>query len=256
VHIQEHGVNYQQSITYDPWTQIARVHNPHHLIMDETITLMHKPSGMMMMLNNNHKHCEYSVLPEGLDPESFAQASKDVEEEHRTVSVDVPETVEVHHGSVEEGTLTQEEREDLHPEMQTLCAGLDIFRIRKIQVPADFSNSTELVDIPDSSPSGSRVKRDIDCIRSSEGEMVDKCKPFRAGWGHSCIWIICSPNRENSATCQALYVHMNELRMACVKCCERSASSSLCRCADIHTAPGFTRCQKKMECNLELYDRC
>lgn len=44
IHIQEHGVNYQQSITYDPRTQMARVHNPQHLHIDETITLMHKPS--------------------------------------------------------------------------------------------------------------------------------------------------------------------------------------------------------------------
>merc|ERR1719367_483193 len=57
VHIQEHGVNYQQSITYDPWTQIARVHNPHHLIMDETITLMHKPSVGLSQSYLNIHHC-------------------------------------------------------------------------------------------------------------------------------------------------------------------------------------------------------
>merc|ERR1719367_1065539 len=52
VHIQEHGVNYQQSITYDPWTQIARVHNPQHLHIDETVTLMHKPSvGFLLFLS-------------------------------------------------------------------------------------------------------------------------------------------------------------------------------------------------------------
>merc|ERR1711956_152461 len=132
IHIQEHGVNYQQSISYDPWTQIARVHNPNHLNIDETITLMHKPSGMMLMLNNNAKHCEYEAMPEGLDPEDFALASREVEEEDKTLTMDLPQTVETLEGTVLGNTLSQGEREELHQEMQSLCSGLDIFHVGKI----------------------------------------------------------------------------------------------------------------------------
>merc|ERR1719367_436816 len=159
VHIQEHGVNYQQSITYDPWTQIARIHNPHHLDLDETITLMHKPSGMMLMLNNNHKHCEYSAMPEGMDPEGFAEASKEVEDGHRTLTMDSQTTSETMTGTIQGKALTEEEREDLHPEMQTLCEGLEIFHITKVEIPANSANFTEL-EIPEQ---GGRVKRNIMC---------------------------------------------------------------------------------------------
>merc|ERR1719367_982895 len=256
VHIQEHGVNYQQSITYDPWTQIARIHNPHHLDLDETITLMHKPSGMMLMLNNNHKHCEYSAMPEGMDPEGFAKASKEAEEEHQTLSMDLPQTGETLEGTVLGDTLTEEEREDLHSEMQTLCAGLDIFHIKKIKLPAGSINNTEW-EVPSQDKfedlgRGGRMKRASQGSISCGGghELVDKCYPYQTGWGHSCMWIVCSRRLVDTGVCLRFYNHVGSQTLACLRCCKEAASSTLCQCSRIHDKSSFTRCQYQMECHL------
>jgi len=242
VHIQEHGVNYQQSITYDPWTQIARIHNPQHLDLDDTITLMHKPSGMMLMLNNNHKHCEYSAMPEGMDPEGFAKASKEVEDGHRTLTMDSQTTSETMTGTIQGEALTEEEREDLHPEMQTLCEGLDIFHITKVELPANSANFTEL-EIPEQ---GGRVKRDISC----DGPLVHKCNQYKLGWGRNCMWVICEPRMVGTEICAKMYNHYKSNYLACVICCKDQASSSLCKCSTINDMHKFTSCQRQMDCNL------
>jgi len=254
MHIQEHGVNYQQSITYDPWTQIARVHSPHHLNIDETITLMHKPSGMMLMLNNNHKHCEYTALPEGLDPESFAEAHKEVEEEQKMLTMDLPQSSATYQGTIMDGTLTEEEREDLHQEMQDLCSGLDIFHTRKITLPAGSANDTEW-ELPGSTQGG-RMKRTV--TQGSQGtigctandNLLDKCKPFSTGWGRTCLWLVCNRAAIESRICMRMYNHVNSQDLACLQCCEHRDSSTLCKCAKIHEATSFTACQRKMDYNL------
>jgi len=258
VHIEEHGVNYQQSISYDPWTKIARVHNPQHLDIDETITLMHKPSGMMLMLNNNHKHCEYSEMPEGLDPEDFAEASKEVEEEQKTLKMDLPQTVETLTGTILGGTLTIEEREDLHPELQKLCSGLDIFHIKKIKLPANSANNTEWVVSSDQNIYGAnhgRMKRSISC-NGGQGSMLDKCYRYSSGWGHSCMWIVCNRKAVKNGVCLDMYNHMGSQIYACVMCCEDQKSSSLCRCNYITGKTTFTECQYKMECHLGMSKYC
>jgi len=247
IHIQEHGVNYQQSITYDPRTQMARVHNPQHLHIDETITLMHKPSGMMLMLNNNHKHCQYSAMPEGLDPEDFAEASKEVEEEQKTLTMDSPKSSETLTGTLMGDALTEEEREDLHPEMQDLCAGLDIFHITKVELPANSANNTEW-EIPNQ---GGRVKRYSQGSISCEGAMmVDKCYRYSSGWGHSCMWMVCSKSLVDTKVCANYYNHVGDETLACVKCCKENESSTLCKCTNIHDKSTFTKCQYQMECHF------
>jgi len=246
VHIQEHGVNYQQSITYDPWTQIARVHNPQHLQMDESITLMHKPSGMMIMLNNNLKHCEYSAMPEGIDPKDLAEASKEVEQEHKTLSMDLPETGEQSWGTVLGDTLTEEERDDLQPEMQTLCEGLDIFHINKFKMPGDSANVTEL----DLSSQGGRMKRAAsDLINCNAGDdMVDKCTKLK--WGRTCTWMVCSLHLVESEICASHYLHLGSTAWHCLKCCRKEASSALCKCTSVYNRQTFDTCQKSMDCAL------
>merc|ERR1712183_708726 len=260
VHIQEHGVNYQQSITYDPWTQIARVHNPQHLHIDETVTLMHKPSGMMLMLNNNHKHCEYSAMPEGLDPEDFAEASKEVEEEHKTLSMDLPQTGEQFWGTVLGDTLTDEEREDLHPEMQTLCGGLDIFHIKKIKLPAGSINNTEW-EVPSQDKyedlgRGGRMKRasqgSVSC--NAGHDMMDKCYKYPDGLAHILMWIVCSPKMVDTGVCRDFYTHVSQT-LGCLRCCKEAASSTLCKCSAVHNARTFSRCQYQMECHYGMPGR-
>ena len=44
----EHGVHYVQTVSYDPLTQMARLHVPKHHDIDEAIMLLHKPSGLKL----------------------------------------------------------------------------------------------------------------------------------------------------------------------------------------------------------------
>ena len=227
VHISEHGANYQQTVSFNPRTQIGRVHNPQHLNLDESITLLHKPSvsvlvtlfietflppirhiqkalevwqtmtkkmvgrrnpkllvdhiislqGMQLMLNNNHKHCEYSPIPDGVDPEMFAKGSNELESNHTTLTINMSEEVQM--ASIETGSLTEQERDALHPEMKRLCAGLDIIHVKTVPVgdinhSNEYSNET-FVEVPHE---GGRSKRFAEGFTCAGGLAVGRIVHF------------------------------------------------------------------------------
>eukprot|EP00092_Neocalanus_flemingeri_P008971 GFUD01009652.1.p1 GENE.GFUD01009652.1~~GFUD01009652.1.p1 ORF type:complete len:344 (+),score=61.97 GFUD01009652.1:51-1082(+) len=235
VHIKEHGVDYQQTVSFNPQTQIVRVHNPHHLHLDESITLLHKPSGMQLMLNNNHKHCEYSSIPEGVDPELFAQSSKEMEESHTTMTMDMAEDVQI--ASIQTGTLSDHERDALHPEMQNLCAGLEIYQTKT--VPLDHANQT-MLEIPHD---GGRFRRQASV--TCAGGMADKCYPASTGWGQTCMWLICHHRLVEDGRCTSIAIHRGNAFFRCSLCCPTESSSAMCRCNQIHDNPSFVSCQQK-----------
>jgi hypothetical protein len=138
---------------------------------------------MQVMLNHDKKFCELSSLSESYETHSIVEGAKIAQNENTTISHDnsafLGLEIEVDH------LLTQKETDTLPQDIQGLCSGMQIYKVR--YVPTDLSqedfnslpldddnlNSTSMVAVEVRKGSG-RVKRDAEQMSTCSNNMVRK----------------------------------------------------------------------------------
>jgi len=248
MHISEHGANYIQTVSYDPEFDIVKIHNPQHLHLDESITLLHKKSGLRMVLDTHTNICDLDNIPDYVDPDLLLEDS--LEEENTTMTPEI--SVDIQQAVIHLGEITVNRRKSLPPPMQDLCKHATIYHSHKIELDEAIietmhnSNGTDITTFVNFPVLGGRVKRDIfmDDFVTCTGGTSDKCT-MRA-WGNYCTWYICPNRGTRPAMCSNRFaVHEGDNVWRCALCCETSSQPRMCKCSDIHNQSTFAKCQKK-----------
>eukprot|EP00092_Neocalanus_flemingeri_P009762 GFUD01010514.1.p1 GENE.GFUD01010514.1~~GFUD01010514.1.p1 ORF type:complete len:242 (-),score=62.12 GFUD01010514.1:691-1416(-) len=144
--VRESGVSYNQSVDYDPLTADVISHVPEHerdgILFRETIKIENVFLGMSVWREGYDEHCYFRLL---MKYESPLVLSRIVETaEARNEVVDSSSMIQVLVWASLESDMTELEREELSTDMNKLCAGVPIKKMKTERLEMEeFRNKME-----------------------------------------------------------------------------------------------------------------
>jgi len=234
LNIEEHGTRYQQTVEYDPITQAVTYKVPQHNDVLNSINIVHADSDTMvtMLDGKSGKECLIRSAPDGFKAKANALGAFEASTKNETLTPGHAHITS--YIDFRLGKLTQGERGALLESMQTLCEGLDIVRIKQVQVSDEEFDDVSGPPVLLNATVGQdhhRVKRSacnsgFVCTRSSgRGRVLWQTIP-RAG-----------------ATAMQIDM-LRSTHWDCTTCCMDNRSNGYCACNKIKSVASFRRCKR------------
>jgi len=256
--ISEHGVHFNETLTFDPSNNLVTFHVPQHHDLAEHVTVMHNATGKSLTFLPAKSLCELKDIPVEIDPIGTFHSLSLIQALNPVATPE--ESKSVHFLELDLGPANSEDMAALPESMRNMCQDVPVRRVVEVEADGDEDIPEETIQKYVDLEKTRRAKREVQNCDMTY--LVTRKVPSegRCRNCHTCLYATCNfmnPAPRCFGTDGAFIQHfITSPSHAAVVCCEGNETEMHCNCDSLReleeTSPEFGR--KFLECQADDYE--